>query len=202
VVGEAERSTTISLSLDKEITFLRQLPGMGAYLGNALQLLQESVNNLGKNVAVDPVGTLPAPPAIQQLTVKTNGQGLVHAVITDNNAIQKHLNYFVEYDTDKNFGQPHVVHLGASRTMSPTVLPAMDDNGKPQKFFFRAYSQYQGSDPGPKVHSGVGVDPGGTHMLTLLPSTGSGTAAANGKEGGSGFGKILIRPATSSKRKN
>jgi hypothetical protein len=190
----------MALSLDKEITYLRQLPGMGAYLGNALQLLQESVNNLGKNVAVDPVGTLPPPPAIQQLTVKTNGQGLVHAVITDNNAIQKHLNYFVEYDTDASFPQPHVVHLGASRSMAPMTLPAMDDNGNPQKFFFRAYSQYHGSHPGPKVHSGVAVDPGGTHMLTLLPSTGSGTAAANGQEGGSGFGKVLLRPATAKKK--
>jgi len=190
----------LALSLDKEITFLKQVPQIGNYLSNALQLLQDGVNNLGKNVAVDPVGTLPAPPPIQQLSVKTNGQGLVHAVITDNNAIQKHLNYFVEYDTDQNFGQPHVVHLGASRSMSPMILPAQDDNGKPQKFFFRAYSQYQGSDPGPKIQSGAAVDPGGTQMLTLLPSTGSGTASANGREGGSGFGKVLTRPAITQKK--
>jgi hypothetical protein len=106
----------------------------------------------------------------------------------------------VEYDTDASFPQPHVVHLGASRSMAPMTLPAMDDNGNPQKFFFRAYSQYHGSHPGPKVHSGVAVDPGGTHMLTLLPSTGSGTAAANGQEGGSGFGKVLLRPATAKKK--
>lgn len=192
------------IDIEKEMTFLRNIPEIGRYLGEAFRKLVEGTNLLGQNSAVDPVGTMPPPPTIQQLQVKTNGTGLVHAVITDNNPIQKNLHYFVEYSTEPAFLQPHVVHLGASRSMDPKTLPAFDDNGNPQKFYFRAYSQYPGSDPGTIVHFGgdtpTAVNPGGTQQMTLLPSTGSGTAQATGQQGGSGFGKVLFRPAISAKR--
>lgn len=196
----------MGLSLEKEMEFLRSIPVFGQYLSDALRKVQEGVNGLGQNIAVDPTKTLPPPPTIQQLQVKTNGTGLVHAVIADNNPIQKNLHYFVEYDTNSAFSQPHVVHLGASRSMSPITLPNRDDNGQPQKFFFRAYSQYQGSHPGQVVHFGgttpTAVDPGGAQQMTLLPSTGSGTAQSTGQEGGSGFGKILFRPTVGAKRRS
>lgn len=192
------------VDIEKELTFLRNIPQIGRYLGDALRKLVEGTNLLGQNSAVDPVGTMPAPPTVQQLQVKTNGAGLVHAVVTDNNPIQKNLHYFVEYSTDPNFLQPHVKHLGASRSMEPLTLPALDDNGNPQSFYFRAYSQYPGSDPGQVVHFGgdtpTAVNPGGTQRMTLIPSTGSGTAQATGQQGGSGFGKVLFRPAISAKR--
>ena len=192
------------LALEKEMEFLRQIPEFGQYLSEALRKVQEATNNMGQHVAVDPTGTLPKPPTVQQLTVKTNGTGLVHAVVSDNNPIQKGLHYFVEYDTDPSFKQPHVVHLGASRSMPPITLPGGDDNGNPQKFFFRAYSQYQGSHPGEPVHFGgttpTGVDPGGMQQMTLVSSTGSGTAQSSGQQGGSGFGKVLFRPAIGPKR--
>lgn len=191
------------ISIDNEINFLRQVPQVGGKLADALLKLQEGTNNLGQNVASDPAGTLPSPPPVQQLDVKTNGTGLVHAVITDNNPIQKGLHYFVEYSNDQGFSQPHVVHLGASRSMNPVFLPAKDDNGVAQNFYFRAYSQYPGGTPGPVVHFGgalpTAVDPGGTQALTLLPSTGSGTAQNSGQQGGSGFGKVLFRPSTSNR---
>jgi len=195
----------MAVSIEKELTILGQVPGFGQYLSNALRLLVNGVNNLGQNVAVDPNGKLPAPPAVQQLTVKTNGMGLVHAVINDSNPISKNLHYFVEYDTNPNFSQPHVAHLGVSRTMHPITLPALDDNNNPQKFYFRAYSQYPGGDPGAPVKFGgtspTPVNPGGTQAMTLIPSTGSGTAQNSGQEGGKGFGEVLIRPSvTSAKR--
>jgi hypothetical protein len=187
------------LSIDKEINYFRSIPGLGAYLAAALTRVQDGLNGLGNNLAADPVGTKDPPPTIQALTVKTNGAGLVHATITDNNAIQKGAHYFVEYANESNFLQPHVVHLGVSRSMNPMVLPALDDNGNPQSFYFRAYSQYPGGHPGQKVLFGgtvpAKVNPGGTNKLTLLPSTGSGTAAPTGFEGGSGFGKVLYRAA-------
>ena len=186
------------------MAFLRQVPSIGNYLGNALQLLQDGINNLGKNIAVDPSGTIPSPPTIQQLTVKTNGTGLVHGVINDSNPISKNLHYFIEYDTSPSFPQPHVIHLGASRSMSPVTLPAQDDNGNSQKFYFRAYSQYPGGHPGLAVHFGgttpTAVDPGGTQQMTLIPSTGSGTAQNTGQEGASGFGKVLTRIGQTQKR--
>lgn len=196
----------MALALEKEMEFLRSIPVFGQYLSDAFRKVQQGVNGLGQNIAVDPTHTLAAPPTIQQLQVKTNGTGLVHAVITDNNQIQKNLHYFVEYDTNPAFPQPHVKQLGASRTMEPITLPGNDDHGNPQKFYFRAYSQYQGSHPGQVVHFGgdtpMAVSPGGAQQMTLLPSTGSGTAQATGEQGGSGFGKVLFRPAIGPKRKS
>lgn len=193
-----------NLDLQKEITRLRSVPEIGQWIQSALQRIEDSVNNLGQNTAAAPKGILPAPPVIQQLTVKTNGTGLVHAVITDNNPIAKNLHYFVEYDTNPHFTQPQVAHLGVSRQMAPINLPAQDDDGNPQTFFFRAYSQYPGGKPSaPIVFGGetaTPVAPGGAQALTLLPSTGSGTAQASGQQGGSGFGRVLNRPAPGPKR--
>ncbi len=191
------------ISIEEQINYLQQVPQFGRYLADALRKLQEGTNNLGQNIAVDPAGTIPPPPPVQQLDVKTNGTGMVHAVISDHNQIQKGIHYFVEYANDPDFLQPHVVHLGASRSMTPVNLPAKDDNGVAQRFYFRAYSQYPGGHPGPAVHFGgavpSAVDPGGTQALTLIPSTGSGTAQNSGEQGSSGFGKVLFRPATSSR---
>jgi hypothetical protein len=160
----------------------------------------KGINQSGSSSGIDPSGVQPSPPPIQALNVKTNGTGLVHVTITDHNQISKNLHYFVEYDTDPSFSNPQVKHLGVTRTMDPIALPGNDDNGNPQSFYFRAYSQYPGSHPGPPIKFGgtsaTAVNPGGTQNLTLLQSTGSGTAQTSGQEGGSGFGKIQIRPAT------
>jgi hypothetical protein len=138
---------------------------------------------------------------MQEFNVQLEGHWLKRD--KNNNKIAKNLQYFVEYDTDPAFPQPQVEHLVAARQRSVT-LPGKDDEGNPQPFYFRAYSQYQGGHPGEKVHFGgdapIPVDPGGPHQMTLNPSTGSGTAQNNGQEGGSGFGKIQIRPATAKKR--
>ena len=170
------------------------------HLSEALRILQDGINNLGNHVSVDPAGTSPAPPIPQSLTVKANGTGLVHAVISDSNPINKNLHYFIEVDTSPSFPQPHVIHLGPSRTMSPIYLPAKDDSGNPQNFFFRTYSQYQGSHPSSPIYFGgtvpTAVNPGGTQQMTLLPSTGSGTASNTGEQGSAGFGKVLVRPKT------
>lgn len=194
------------LSVEKERSFIQQIPVFGQYLDDALRKIQDGLNNLGQNISADPTGNVTTPPVVQQLTVKTNGTGLVHAVVTDNNPIQKNLHYFVEYDTTPSFLQPHVVHLGPSRTMNPIALPALDDNGNPQSFYFRSYSQYPGSHPSSPIHFGgdvpTAVNPGGAQKMTLIPSTGSGTAQATGQQGGSGFGKVLFRPAPAPKRQS
>ena len=192
------------LDLQREIDFVKGIPGFGDRLANALQRIETGVNGIATNLGGDPTQTVAPPPTVQGLAVKTDGNGTVHAVVQDNNPIQRNLHYFVEYSNDESFSQPHVVHLGASRTMNPITLPAMDDNGNPQKFFFRSYSQYPGGDPGKPIHFGgttpTGVDVGGTTKLTLLPSTGSGTAQPSGQQGGSGFGKVLFRNAIAPKR--
>jgi hypothetical protein len=200
----ASRTSKATLDIQKEISRLRKVDDHGQWLQSALQRIEDAVNNLGKNTAAAPKGILPPPPVIQQLSVKTNGNGLVHAVINDTNPIQKGINYFVEYDTTPNFTQPHVVHMGASRSMNPVQLPTLDDDGNQQQFYFRAYSQYQGGKPSGPIHFGgenpTPVVPGGTQQMTLIPSTGSGTAQATGQQGGSGFGKVLDRPSPGPKR--
>lgn len=190
------------LDLNREIAFLRQIPGVGQYLESALSLLQTGVNDLGTHLGGDPSQSVPAPPTVQGLQVKSDGNGNVHAVITDNNPIQKGIHYFVELQQLKTtapltFSQPHVIHLGTSRTMRPMPLPAKDDNGNAVHYIFRAFSQYQGGQPGEPVNFGgsavTPILPGGSAQMTLLPSTGSGTAQASGQEAGHGFGKNLFR---------
>jgi hypothetical protein len=198
------KASTEQLDVQKELSILRKVPEYGQWLHSLGQRIEDAVNALGKNSAVAPKGLVPSPPQIQSLSVKTDGNGLVHAVISDANQINKGLRYFVEYSTDSAFSQPHVVDLGASRSMSPLNLPAKDDNGNAQRFFFRAYSQYNGSHPSPVQHFGgntpTPVDPGGASQMTLLPSTGSGTAPNDGQRGGSGIGRVLVRPQGGPKR--
>jgi hypothetical protein len=195
----------MSVDIEKELTFLRNLPGFGQYLARGLRGIVDAVNGLSQNISADSTSTLPAPTPIQALTVKANG-GLVHAVITDTAALQKNTHYLVEMDTDPSFSQPQVFHLGPSRTMAPIMLPAQDDDGNPQTFHFRAYKQQPGGLPSTPVNFGgtspTPVSPGGSQKLTLIPSTGSGTAQPSGEQGGSGFGKTLYRPTQGPKRKS
>ena len=181
----------------------------GKYLGNALKLLQDGINGLGVNLGGDPTQTISPPPTIQGLTIKADGNGSVHGVINDSSPIQKGIHYFVEYQQLRTtapltFSQPHVVHLGTSRTMNPMALPAKDDNGNPVHYIFQAYSQYPGGEPGEKIRYGgttpTPISPGGNVSMTLLPSTGSGTAQGTGQQPGSGFGTVLFRRVVAAKR--
>jgi len=185
------------LTLNDEISYIRQ--AFGGRVATAFQRVVDGINNLGDNLAADPTQTKDPPPPIQAVTVKASN-GDVHAVITDNSQVQRGVHYFLEYSSEPNFLQPHVVHMGTSRSAAPFRLPAMDDNGNPQSFYFRAYSQYPGSHPGRPIYFGgsvpTAVAPGGTTQLTLIPSTGSGTAQPTGQQGASGFGKVLVRPPT------
>ena len=178
-------------------------PNRWTMVGAALRSIENAVNNLGQHTAADPVGNAQTPPPIQGLQVKVSGE-IAHAVITDNNAINKGVHYFVEMDTDPSFPKPHVMHFGTSRAPAPFALPGLNDDSVAQTYYFRAYSQYPGSKPGQRINFGgqtpIGVTPSPTTPLTLIPSTGSGTAAPNGQQGGSGFGKINRRPAPRPKR--
>jgi len=192
------KDSTLAISISKEITFLGQLPMFGNYLNEALRRVEAAINDMGRHAQIDPAGVMPAPPPVNAITVKSNGNGLVHATISDSNEINKNIHYFVEYATNPSFFGAHVAHLGASRSMPPLTLPALDDNSASQKFYFRAYSQYPGGLPGQPINFGgtvpAAVDPGGTQAMTLLESTGSGTASNSGQEAASGLGKVLTRP--------
>lgn len=174
----------------------------------ALRLVEDAINRLGRNSGISPVGDVSPPPPIQQLNVKVSGE-TAHVTLTDNSAINRNIHYFLEYANEPNFLRAHVEHLGTSRGRVLN-LPANDDSGTPQNYYFRAYSQYAGSKPSPHANFGgttpvaVTMNPGATLTtptnLTLLPSTGSGTAAATGEQGAQGFGNFNRRPAPAPKR--
>jgi hypothetical protein len=172
-------------------------------LARALQQIEDGVNNLGQQVAAEPVGFSQPPAPLQSVNVKTAGE-MVHVTLTHNVPITKNIHYFVEYDTDPNFPQPHVIHNGTSRTIAPFTLPSKDDGNNPVSYYFRGYPQFPGSHPAAPVNFGgtspTAVTLGGTTQMTLLPSTGSGTAAANGQQGGYGFGKTNTRGPIAPKR--
>jgi hypothetical protein len=192
-----------NLTIDREISFVKQIPWLGNYLASGLQKMQDAVNQLGVTTGAAAVGKTAAPSPVNGVDVKADG-GSVHVTINDNNPIQKGINYFLEHSTSPTFVGAHVVHLNASRGTILT-LPGMTDEGADQTHFIRAYSQYPGSDPSPPVNFGgttpTGVLPGGNVMMTLLPSTGSGTAVANGQQQGYGLGKVLFRPGTTTSKR-
>jgi hypothetical protein len=171
-------------------------------LSNALQRIEDGINNLGRQVAAEPVGLAAPPPPLEAVNVKTSGE-LVHVTLTHNVPIAKNVHYFLEYDTDPSFPQPHVEHLGTSRGRVLN-LPTKTDGGATQNWYFRGYPQFPGSKPAAPVNFG-GLAPtavilGGTTTLSLQSSTGSGTASANGQQGGWGFGKTNTRGPVAPKR--
>jgi hypothetical protein len=154
--------------------------------------IEDAINQLGTATGTDPTGFVSPPDPPSALNVKP-ANGLVHVTLEDNSQRSRGLHYFVEADTDPSFPQPHVEHLGVSRGRFIS-LPAKDDNGNPQSWYFRAYSMQLGSSQ-PSAHQVLGgtesptaVNVGGTTQLTPLPSTGSGTASTSGQQGGTGFG--------------
>src|SRR5882724_6609591 len=142
------------LDIQREISFIKDNLPHGDKIANALQRISQSVNKGFSKLGSDTDTDLPPPPPIQGLMVKTDGSGNVHAVINDAGPVTRNIRYFLETDTDPSFPQPHVLHASTSRTMKPTPLPANDDDGNPQMFYFRAYHQLPGGQPSTPVYFG------------------------------------------------
>jgi hypothetical protein len=187
----------IPLNLQKEINFLRPIPKIGAYLVRALTRLEETVNQIGENTNSDPTGTLPPPPPLAGVNVANAGDNLVHVTLTDNNTLKKNTRYWVEVGTDPSFANAYPEDLGASRHRILSL---------PQgTYYVRAFHQYPGGTPStPVIYGGMtptAVTISTGSALTLLPSTGSGTAAPDGSQPGQGLGVFLSRPAPGPKRR-
>ena len=175
-------------------------PKLGIFLRTKVQ---PAINAIGRAAGVAPVGEVTAPLPPQVVSVSTAGE-MMHVSITDNAPLQRGARYFTEVATNPAFSSPIVIDHGASRTSHPFPLPTNDSKGVPQNFYVRSYSQYPGSAPSkPVTHGGAVPIPivmNGSTSMTLLASTGSGTAAGNGSQGGSGLGRVLLRPAVAAKR--
>jgi hypothetical protein len=163
-----------------------------ARIGLMFEQTEDAVNQVASSLGVDASGHTSPPDPPTTINVKAAG-GIAHVTITDNSQRSRALNYFVEHSTDPSFAQPHVAHLGASRGTFLN-LPALNDGGDAQPWYFRVYSMAPGSSQRSPVQTFGGtatptpVSVGGSVQLTPLPSTGSGTASTGGQQGAQGFG--------------
>ncbi len=195
----------------QELSYIAQ---KDAYAGTLFGRLIQAVNTLAKNAGVAAVGKVSPPPPVDSISVSGNAPSngiltvpnseVLHWTIQHNQEVHKGVHYFSEIDTSPSFTNPHVIHHGTSRT-GFLSLPTKNSSNVQQTYYLRSYAQYPGSDPAkPTVLGGssgaIGIRMGGTSQTSLLPSTGSGTAAANGSQGGHGFGVVLTRPAPTTKR--
>lgn len=167
---------------------------LGGRFGTMIENIQDAVNQLGTATGTDATQHTSPPDAPNAINVKAAG-GMVHVTVNDNAQRSRALNYFVEHSTDPSFQNPapHVVPLGPTRG-TVLSLPNKNDAGDATPHYFRAYSMYPSSRK-PSAHQVFGgandptpVDVGGNTSLTLLPSTGAGTASTTGYEPGQGFG--------------
>jgi hypothetical protein len=149
-----------------------------------------AVDGLAQRSNVNPTGETTAPFDISRLTVVAQ-DGVFDIRIFDDTPVQRGIHYFVEYSTTPSFTNPIPIHLGTSRC-GREFLGNLT-------LYWRAYSQYLGSQPSNPIYFGSAVVPtaviGGGSITGPTPqqSTGSGTASSNGTQGGQGFGVNLKR---------
>jgi hypothetical protein len=207
----AQQGVNAQLEGGRELNYIAQRDN---YAGSLFSRLIDAVNTLAKNAGVAAVGKVSPPPPVDAINISApapvNGvisipnSEILHWTIQHNQSVNKGVHYFSEVDTSSSFTNPHVIHHGTSRT-GFLSLPTANSSNVKQTYYLRSYAQYPGSDPcKPTVLGGlsgaIGIQMGGTSQTSLLPSTGSGTAAPNGSQGGHGFGVVLTRPAPGPKR--
>jgi hypothetical protein len=162
---------------------LAQIKSDSPYVYEALTQIVSGVNSVGRATGVDPSGTIAAPAPIGSLRVIA-ADGIFDLAITDHSSVNRGIFYFAESDVTPAFSNPYVHFMGSARNLRIAV-------GN-QTLYWRAYSQYLGSDPSEPVTFGTpatAVPGGGTATgPPLQASSGSGTAS--GSEGGSGFGQV------------
>lgn len=182
--------------------FLAEIRAKFPRMSLAFERIENAVNAIANAVGVDPSGSVAPPPAPQSIQVAA-GTDHVHVTITDNSARTRARNYFLEWSVnDPSFGNPQPEFLGPVR-QKILSLPAKDNSNNAINYQFRVYSMEIGSkSASEKTYFGTALNPtsvalSGTSKLTPLPSTGSGTAATNGQQGGQGFGASpIVRPST------
>lgn len=179
--------------------FLASLYNTDSIQAAFLQKIINSINKLGTTLGANPVGKVQPPPPIDNVNISTSGE-MMQVALNHNKPVKSGINYFVEVDSNPNFTNPQVKHLGPSRSPGPFTLPTFDSNGKHIPYYVRAYSQYPGSNPSPPTVFGGPLNPakitmGGSTQMSLLSSTGSGTSSPTGQQGAKGFGTTPVTQA-------
>jgi len=161
---------------------LAPLKDRDPYLYETLTKIVSAVNAASTNAGVDPATPSPAPTPIASVQVQA-ANGWFDLAITDPGAARPGLFYFAESDVTPAFSAPRVYFLGASRNLYVQL-------GN-QTLYWRAYSQYIGSQASAPVSFGMppaAVVGGGASGPAPLPSSGSGALANGLSRGGNGFG--------------
>jgi hypothetical protein len=164
------------------VSQLAPLKDRDPYLYETLSKIVSAVNATSQHAGVDPSTPAPPPAPIASLQVQA-ANGWFDLAITDPAAAAPGLFYFAESDTTPAFSAPRVHFLGASRNLYLQL-------GN-QTLYWRAYSQYIGSQPSSPVTFGTpptAVLGGGASGPVPLASSGSGTLPNGMVRGGNGFG--------------
>src|ERR1700719_3846286 len=152
-----------------KISQLARIKSESPYVYEALTQLVNGVNAVGRATGVDPSGSIASPSPIGSLNVSA-ADGIFDLAITDNSTLNRGIFYFSGWDTTPAFHQPYVHFMGSSRNLRVAL-------GN-QTLYWRAYSQYLGSDPSEPVTFGTPATPvagGGTATgPSLQASNGSG----------------------------
>ncbi|HYA96903.1 MAG TPA: hypothetical protein VEH49_02315 [Methylomirabilota bacterium] len=166
------------------IAQLAPLKDRDPYLYETLTKIVSAVNTTGQRAGVDPAKAVSTPAPIAAFNVQASN-GWFDLAINDPSDSRAGLFYFAESDTSPAFPAPRVYFLGASRNLYVQL-------GN-QTLYWRAYSQYIGSNPSTPVTHGnppIAVVGGGASGPAPLPSSGSGVLPPGVVRGGNGFGKI------------
>lgn len=179
---------------------LAQIESENPKLGQYLRYHIKAINNLAQNVGALPNGFVPPPDPPQGLVINKQGDENVQFTVQHTSPIQKGVEYFTEIATNPSFSNARVEHHGTSRSpVSTLFLPTKDSSGATHNYVARSYAQMPGGQ-----RSGyspvIPFTMTGTTQADHTPSTGSGTAAADGSQPGQGWGNNLQRPAVAVKR--
>lgn len=174
---------------------LSQIEQQNPMLGRLMRKILSGVNTLATNTATSATGETAPPKAPDGVSVKVQGE-FMHIQISHAGELHRNVRYFSEITPSTSPGQHIVVDHGASRTSHPILLPTFPDGGGDKTTYtVKSYAQYPSSQPSQPTlaNSGTAFTMGGATQMTLLPSTGSGTASSSGQQGGSGLGKVQKR---------
>jgi hypothetical protein len=181
---------------------LAQIENDNPKLGQYLRYHVKAIETLATNTGASATGFVPAPQPPEGMTVNPIGPEHVQITIQHSAPVNKGAEYFTEVATDPAFTNPRVEHHGATRSpVNPIFLPTKDLAGDTHNYYLRSYVQQPGGPPStPHEYVGNPITMTGATVANHTPSTGSGTAAPDGSQGGSGWGRVLQRPAVAPKR--
>lgn len=179
---------------------LAQIESENPKLGQYLRYHIKAIDSLSQNIGAQPNGFVSPPDAPQGLVINKQGPENVQFTVQHTSPVQKGIEYFTEIATTPSFAGARVEHHGTSRSPVSTLwLPTKNAGGATHNYVARSYAQMPGGQ-----RSGyspvVAFTMTGTTEADHTPSTGSGTAAANGSQPGQGWGNNLQRPAPAAKR--